>query len=210
MKILILGSAGSISRQLTKQLLTKTAHTIVLYARNASSRLALTDSRVTLIDGDFLEVDKLVKAMQGVDLVYLNDMADVKATQTIVQAMEKAQVTRLIGATVLGIYDEVPGAFGAWNKRMVGAYTKAYQTAAQVVENSPLDYTLLRLTWLYDQAENAAYMLTQKGEPFVGAQVTREAVAQLILDLIADHQNYHKASLGVSEPNTDWAKPAFY
>jgi hypothetical protein len=80
-----------------------------------------------------------------------------------------------------------------------------------MLENSSLNYTLLRLTWLYNQADNTKYLITQKGEPFKGAQVTRQAVTQLIIDIIQEKSDkYLQASLGVGEPDTDWAKPSFY
>jgi hypothetical protein len=61
------------------------------------------------------------------------------------------------------------------------------------------------------KASNTNYMLTQKGEPFVGAEVTRQAVAQLIVDIVsADDSRFIKKSLGVSESKTDWDKPSFY
>jgi hypothetical protein len=44
-----------------------------------------------------------------------------------------------------------------------------------------------------------------------GAQVTRQAVAQLIADIIKHATGkYVKTSLGVGEPNTNWGKPSFY
>jgi uncharacterized protein YbjT (DUF2867 family) len=209
-KILILGAAGQISRMLTDRLLNETDAEIVLYARNASSRLNVASERVEIIDGDFNDKAKLVEAMSGVDIVYLNDMSDAQATKSVVSAMEEAGVKRLIGATVLGIYDEVAGAFGRWNEAMVGSYAPLFKSAAKIVEDSDLDYTLLRLTWLYNQESNEEYALTVKGEPFIGAQVSRQAVARLIMDLITGDMNYIRESLGVSEPNTDWEKPSFY
>jgi hypothetical protein len=104
--------------------------------------------------------------------VYLNDMRDARATRFVVSAMEEAGGRRLIGATVLGIYNEVAGAFGQWNDEMVGSSAPSYKAAAKIVENSNLDYTLLRLTWLYNQEDNERYTLSVKGEPFIGAQVT--------------------------------------
>jgi uncharacterized protein YbjT (DUF2867 family) len=210
MKILILGAAGQISRMLTERLLDETDVEIVLYARRAHSRLKVTSKRVEIISGDFQEKSKLVSAMSGVDVVYLNDMFDVRATQSIVSAMDEAGVKRLIGATALGIYDEVPGAFGRWNDAMVGSNIPLFKSTAKVVEESALDYTLLRLTWLYNQEGNEDYHLTLKGEPFIGAQVTRQAVARLVMDLLADNTKYICESLGVSEPNTDFEKPSFY
>ena len=214
MKILILGAAGQIARMLTQELLHKTEHSIVLYARNGHKRLThLNDSREVIIDGDFKDKDKLVDAMKDADLVYINDMGDEKSTQAIIDAMYETGVKRVIAASVLGIYDEVSGAFGEWNKRMIGGSPRmdSQVESARILENSNLDYTLLRLTWLYNEAGNTNYMISQKEEPFIGAQVTRQAVTRLIMDIIDEKSdNYLRTSLGVSEPDTDWDKPSFY
>lgn len=210
MKILILGAAGQISRMLTERLLTETDMEIILYARRANARLNLTNERIQIIDGDFNDTVKLMEIMSDVDVVYLNDMRDANNMKSIVSAMEQSGVKRLIGASVLGLYDEVVGEFGKWNNRMVGSHSHLYKSAAKVVEESNLDYTLLRLTWLYNQEGNESYALTVKGEPFIGAQVTRQATARLVMDLLEDNSIYIRESLGVSEPNTDWAKPSFY
>lgn len=97
---------------------------------------------------------------------------------------------------------------------MIGSSSrmKAQKESAQLVEKSGLDYTLLRLTWLYNQQGNEKYSLTYKGEPFVGAQVTREAVARLIADILeSNDDHYFGKSLGVSEPGTEaLSRPSFY
>lgn len=52
-------------------------------------------------------------------IVYANltgDDIDLQA-KNIVQSMNAAGVERLIFVASLGIYDEVPGKFGAWNRR---------------------------------------------------------------------------------------------
>ncbi|MDQ0208708.1 NAD(P)H-binding protein [Alkalicoccobacillus murimartini] len=210
MKVLILGAAGQVSRMLTERLLNETDAEVVLYARGAQSRLQVTHDRVIIINGDFKEKTKLVDVMSDVDVVYLNDMQSAQATETIISAMNEAGVKRLIGATVLGIYDEVAGAFGHWNEAMVGSSAPLFKAAAKVVEESDLNYTLLRLTWLYNQEGNEKYALTEKGEPFVGAQVTRQAVARLVMDLLTEQTKSISGSLGVSEPDTNWDKPSFY
>jgi len=121
MKILILGAAGQIGRMLTKDLLEQTDHGLILYARNASRRLKDAESnRVSLVDGDFTNYHHLIKAMNGVNAIYLNDMNSKEGVQAIVKAMKDTSNKRIIVASILGIYDEVPGAFGNWNRRMVG------------------------------------------------------------------------------------------
>ncbi|WP_084011621.1 NAD(P)H-binding protein [Paenibacillus kribbensis] len=214
MKILILGAAGQIARMLTNELLNKTGHHITLYARNGHKRLSVIDaSREVIFEGDFQDKNKLIEAMKDIDLIYINDMGDDRSIRTIIEAMQEAGVKRVIAASILGIYDEVPGAFGEWNRRMIGGSSRMRTQieSARLLENSGLDYTLLRITWLYNQEGNTKYMITQKGEPFVGAEVTRQAVTQLIMDIIGENTGkFIHTSLGVSEPNTDWAKPSFY
>lgn len=212
MKILILGAAGQISKMLTNRLLQETDAEVVLYARNANRRIDNSDpSRITIIDGDFNDSAKLLEAMEGVAIVYLNDMNSPEATQTIVDAAKKSGVAKIIAATILGIYDEVIGEFGKWNARMVGRTgTNRHKESAKIIEESGIDFTLLRLTWLYNQEGNERYTLSQKGESFIGAQVSRQAVARLIMDIIENPAVYSNESLGVSEPNTDFPKPSFY
>lgn len=213
MKILILGAAGQIGKILTKDLLEQTDHEVILYARDAERRLKKADnSRISIIEGSFTDASSLSVAMEESDLIYLNDMNDRKGVETIAETMKMHDVKRIIAASILGIYDEVPGVFGDWNKRMVGIdRIKKHAANASLLTVDEFDYTLLRLTWLYNQDNNRNYHLTQKGEPFEGAQVSRQGVSQLIVDMINDTSGrFSKTSLGVSEPNTNWDKPSFY
>lgn len=212
MKILILGAAGQIAKVLRQRILDETDHSLVLYARHADQRLTIQDvKRETIITGDFQEYDKLVEALSGVDFVYLNAMG-YEDTVNVVNAMKEANAKYIVGANILGIYDEVIGEFGKWNTRMFGkeGIPKSLRQSADTVENSGLAYTILRLTWLYDEGGNENYQISDKGDPFIGAQVTRQAVARLIMDIIQDPDKYARRNLGVSEPNTDWPKPSFY
>lgn len=215
MKILILGAAGQISQLVTKGLLKESNHELVLFARNASRRLNnYQDDRVTLIDGDFNDRTALQVAMKNVDVIYLNDMGQSKATENIVETMKAQHVNKIIGASILGIYDEVAGKFGVWNNQMIGHSPRLddQKTSAQIIENSGLTYTLLRLTWLYNNTNDTDYALTEKGEPFIGAEVSREAVTKLITDIIADDTNvFDERSIGVYSPGSEkLSKPSFY
>jgi len=215
MKILVLGAAGQISKRLVRMLLNETNHDLVLYARNADRRLnEFSDNRVELVAADFFDNDQLNEAMKDVDLVYLNEMRHIDAIKDIIQAMNAHDVERFIGASILGIYDEVTGDFGEWNHQMLNPIPAVHnhKTSARLIEESDLNYTLLRITWLYNKAGNEDYAYTQKGEPFVGAQVTREAVARAVVDMIRSQDDlYNRASLGIYEPGSeDLNKPTFY
>ena len=214
MEILILGAAGQVAQMLRKNLLNETNHSLLLYARNAQHRIMdLDDRREKTIDGDFLDEERLNQAMKKADLVYLNDMGNTEAVKMILSLMDKNGVKRFVGTSILGIYDEVFGPFGKWNDEMIGSSKRmmAQKESAKLIEESDLDYTLLRLTWLYNQVGNESYSLTSKGQPFIGAQVTRQAVARLLTTIIQDDQSYIDKSLGVYEPGSEkLSKPSFY
>ena len=84
----------------------------------------------------------------------------------------------------------------------------ASMQAADVIEASGLDYTILRAAWLTDDDE-VAYETTQRDEPFKGTEVSRKSVAALITEIIQRPELYAKRNLGVNKPNTDGDKPAF-
>lgn len=210
--VLILGAAGQISSFLIPQLLKQTDFNLKLYARNANNRIKVTDpKRETIINGYFNDKDTLNQAMDGVDAVYLNEMRDLTSVNNIIAAMDANHVRQFIGATVLGIEDEVKGALGQWNTSMIESSITKRKKTAKAIEDSDLTYTLLRLAWLYDKDGNTNYEITQSGEPFGGTEVTRQAVAQLIIDILNDDsRKFARKSIGVNEPNTNFDKPSFY
>ncbi|MFZ2352895.1 NAD(P)H-binding protein [Paucilactobacillus nenjiangensis] len=210
--VLILGAAGQIGQLVTKNILEQTNLNVVLYGRNVSKRLNnLSDERVEFVDGDFDELSKLKQAMADVDMVYLSFVGWGDLTQNIVSMMDELGVTRYIAANIPDIYDEVEGPFKAWYQaHMKEIHTGGPQAAAKIIEASDLDYVILRITWLYDEPGNTNVHVTRKGEPLRESQVTREAVAQFVTDLVDGKQNYHRESLGLGESDTDWDKPSFY
>lgn len=209
--VILLGATSNISKYLIPMLLKETDVHLTLFARNANKRLTQfnNNSRITLFDGNWNELEDLNQAIAGQDIVYLATGHFVEANQNVVQAMKQNKVSRLIVAGGLGIYDEVAGKFGQWNARMMGNYTVIKQAAA-VIDNSGLDYTFFRMTWLYNQDGNYNYQIVPQGQPMKGTQVTRQAVAKLITDIVKQPTLYAKQSIGVVEPNTEWDKPSFY
>ena len=157
-----------------------------------------------------LNAHDLNEAIKGQDIVYANLSGAVdKMAKEIVSVMEANNVKRLIFVTSLGIYKEVAGKFGEWNDRMIGSDLIPYRKAADVIEKSDLDYTLVRPSWLTNNDETD-YETTQKGEPFRGTEVARKAVASYITDIIENPEKNVKASVGVNKPGVYGDKPAFY
>lgn len=209
LKTLVLGAGGAIAQHVIEFLKEDKHIELTLFARDAS-RLTAYKSFATIIEGDVLNENDLQPAIKGQDVVYANLSGEVdKMAKAIVSAMVANEVTRLIFVTSLGIYNEVEGEFGKWNNRMIGSALKSYRKAADVIESSDLDYTVVRPSWLTNKNETD-FETTQKGEPFVGTEVSRHAVGAYITALIQTPGKDIKASIGVNKPGVYGDKPRFY
>ncbi|WP_185214147.1 SDR family oxidoreductase [Sphingobacterium mizutaii] len=211
-KILILGAAGKIARYAIQQFIEQSDSQLTLYLRNAKRLRQLESDRVTIIEGDVTDTLHLQEVTKGQDVVYANLGGDniVEQAKSVVAALEAADVKRLIWISTLGIYDEVPGAFGDWNHRMLdGGYLEPYSAAASAIEASELDYTIVRPAWLTNKDE-VDYELTQKGELFKGTEVSRKSIADFVVRIAEDPKQGVRASIGVNKPGTDGDKPSWY
>ncbi|GAF41193.1 saccharopine dehydrogenase related protein [Agrilactobacillus composti DSM 18527 = JCM 14202] len=210
--VLILGANGQIARQVIAQLKSsKAAMKLTLFLRNADRIKDIAPADSTIIDGDTTDTDALKKAMKGQDVVYANLAgSNIEAqAKDVVSVMDALRIKRLIWISTLGIYDEVPGKFGEWNNKTLGSYIQNYAAAAQVIEHSDLDYTLVRPAWLTNKDE-IDYETTEKSEEFKGTEVSRKSVANFVVHLIQEPNLEVKHSVGVNKPNTDGDKPAWY
>jgi uncharacterized protein YbjT (DUF2867 family) len=209
--ILILGAGGQIARHAIDLLLKNKNNNLTLFLRKAKGLVKGYGSKALVIEGDVMDLKKLKEALKGQHVVYANLAGNLdKQAKNIVKAMQESGVKRLIFITSLGIYDEVPGAFGKWNKKEIGDMTRSpYRKAADIIEASDLDYTILRPAWLSDEGE-IDYETTQKNESFKGTEVSRKSVAALVVKLIDNPKLEIRKNIGVNKPNTDGDKPSFY
>jgi uncharacterized protein YbjT (DUF2867 family) len=209
-KVLVLGAGGQIARWVIEMLASNDKVTLTLFLRHTRKLKATAPKNSHVVQGDVLNKDQLHHAMAGQDIVYANlagDDIDLQA-KNIVDAMNASGVERLIFVTSLGIYDEVPGKFGAWNRRQIASYLPPFRRAADAIEASELNYTILRPAWLTDNDE-VDYETTERNEPFKGTEVSRKSVAALIVKMIGSQKLFSHGNLGVNKPNTDGDKPAF-
>jgi uncharacterized protein YbjT (DUF2867 family) len=206
--VLVLGAGGQIARWVVEDLGTDEDIVLTLFARE-ERQIRQVPSGARVIEGDVLEASALADAVRGQDIVYANLAGEVdQQARAIVEAMSAEGVERLIFVTALGIYDEVPGAFGQWNKQQIGSVLNTYRSAADVIEESNLTYTLIRPAWLTND-DQVSYEVTQRDEPFKGTEVSRRSVGALIADTIRHPENWQRASLGVDKPGTEGPRPTF-
>ena len=214
--ITILGAAGQIAQKLTATLLTYTDMHLTLYGRQLSTRLhpeILEHERVTVIEGSFQNPAKLEQAVTNAEIVFVGAMEAGSDMASIVKALSRKNVRRVIGLSMAGLSGEFPAALEKWTfDNLPISYVQGERQARNVLRESNLNYTIMRLTWLYNDPENTNYELIPEGVQFNDAQVTREAVVKAIFDIlhVDDETPFHRASIGIGEPGTHYDKPSFH
>lgn len=187
--ILILGANGGLAQTVIPVLLENPELTLTLVSRNIRRLQTFANERVNVVQADVMDLPQLESLVQGQDVVYANLAGNLEAmAENIVQAMNRTNVKRLIWISSMGIYGETGEDHGA--------ILELYRRSAQVVENSRLDYTIIRPAWFTDGHE-IDYQLTRKGEPFQGRQVSKRSIAHLIAKLIERPEFSIRESLGI-------------
>ncbi|QKH38519.1 SDR family oxidoreductase [Achromobacter pestifer] len=208
-KVLILGASGQIARWVVRMLGERQNIEQTLLVRDPKKLTGAEPSNARIAIGDVMDKKLLPQLMEGQDVVYANLAGDVdKQTAHILAVMRSKGVKRLIIVNSLGIYDEVPGQFGEWNRHEIGQYLTPYRKSADLIEASDTDYTILRAAWLQDEDE-VDYEITGRDEPFRGTEVSRKSVAALVTELVRHPERLMRANVGVNKPNSDGDKPAF-
>ena len=189
--VIILGASGNIAKHVIEILGKKDGINLTLFLRN-KSRLRNKDvSNCRIVEGDVLDYDQVKKAIAGQDIVYANLSGELEAmAKNIVKAMEETEVKKLIFISSIGIYD-VP----------LRPFLKPYRKAADVIEASDLEYTILRPTWFTNAAE-VDYETTRKGEAEKGSVISQKSLATLITKIIESPEKYVRENLGVNKPNS--------
>lgn len=207
--VLILGANGQIARWVIDMLSTQTDIKMTLLYRNPIKIKGNEPVNSEIIIGDASDQKLMDQLIAGKDIVYANLAGNVdEQMEVITSAMKKRNVTRVISINTLGIYDEVPGAFGEWNNKAIGEYLPPYRKAADILEASNLDYTIIRAAWLTDENE-VDYEITQKDELFNGTEVSRKSVADQIVRIINKPSEMINKNIDLNKPGTNGSKPKF-
>lgn len=188
--VLIIGAGGNIARRVTNMLIDRKYVQLTLFVRNRR-KLGNNDlSNCKVVEGNALNYDQLRDVIVGQDIIYINLAGDLEAmTKNIVQAMKGTNVRRVILVSSIGIYD-----------KPLRPVLKPYRAAADIIENSGLDYTVLRPTWFTD-VDEVDYEITHKGQPEKGSEISQKSLASFIVRIIENPEQFIGESLGINKPN---------
>lgn len=208
--VLILGASGRIAQWVIKALAGDRDIRQTLLLRDPDKLTGHEPANARVVIGNVLDRKLLKNALPGQHIVYANLTGEDldKQAVAVIAAMQAGGVKRLVFVLSLGIYDEVPGRFGEWNNAIIGEDLKPFRRAADAIEASGLDYTILRPAWLTDDDE-VDYELTVRNQAFKGTVVSRRSVAGLIARVIASPGLHVGENLGINKPNSDGDKPYF-
>ncbi|HCD06822.1 NAD(P)H-binding protein [Companilactobacillus crustorum] len=194
-KVLIIGATGTIGGAVRQTLLNETDDQLTLFARSANRLNA--GERETAISGDVTKDADLDKAIAGQDVVFVALSGPLgQFAKKIVAAMDRNNVSRLLFITSMGIYDEIPASVGASGNLSSNSMLRSYREAADVVENSDLNYTVIRPGWFTNGPVD--YEITRKGEPFGGHDVSISSIADFVKNAVADEDYYSHDSVGLN------------
>ncbi|WP_395387043.1 NAD(P)H-binding protein [Pediococcus parvulus] len=216
MKLLIMAANGQIARIVEDRVLSESAFKdveLTLFLRNSSrlSNLA-NNSRVTVVEGSLDNENDVNKAVSGQDMVFVavvDHTSNNAWTKNVIAAMKANNVQRVVFTNILGLYDEVPGEFGRWNRQSVMSGLPAAINSDKLIDESGLDYTTLRLPWLNDRDE-VKYVVTHKNDQYNGVSGSQQSIADVVLKIVADPTFGSKDSLGIADPATQGSDRPVY
>lgn len=193
--VLIIGATGTIGGAVRKTLLKETDDKLTLFSRSAD-RLNVSD-RELAIAGDVMKDSDLDSVMENQDAVFVALSGPLgQFAKKIVSAMDRNNVSRLLFITSMGIYDEIPASVGENGNVETNSALRPYREAADIIEGSDLNYTVIRPGWFTNGPVN--YEITRKGELFGGHDVSISSIADFVKNAIADDTYYSHDSVGLN------------
>lgn len=195
MNIAIIGATGKFGSLFTAKLLANPNYQLTLISKTAGN-IFEDNHRVTAISIDATNQKDLKKALDGQDIVYCAVSGPDQAA--IARNLTEIKPKRLISMSVVGIYNELAEDNGGEYNLDNENEQIPNRNAADIIENSDLDYTILRCGYLISGDENE-YVISKKGETPKGYISTMESVEKVSLEIIEDNTKYSRESISITK-----------
>ena len=200
MKIVIFGATGGIGKQLVEQCFTA-GHVVTALARKPDALQAFAN-RITIVQGDLLNLSAVEEAVKGQDVVLstfgASNRNDVdiypKGIANIILAMNTQGVRRIVCVTAAPV-DDAPELGFFFGKIIKPLFLQKYYDGMKQLEvalkQSALDWTLIGPGRLTDTPRTGVYRISET-IPKGGSRISRADVADLLLKEATDTQYVHK------------------
>lgn len=204
MRITVFGSTGHVGLQFIERALVE-GHTVVAYARSPK-KLKIHDSRVTIVEGDLSNGEKIREAVRGADAVvsvmgpngWQDELIFTPAYEKIIAAMKAEGVARLIALGTPTIRDQADRFNPVFEAliQIVGLIINKgsddIATVGKLVRESGLDYTLVRVPLLTNGAAKHKIKTGAFGAGIWWPFITRSDFVDFLLDQLTDSTHLGK------------------
>ncbi|MCA9437111.1 MAG: SDR family oxidoreductase [Candidatus Omnitrophica bacterium] len=208
MNLVVFGSTGGTGREIVKQALEQ-GNAVTAFARDPSKMAGIEHENLQMVRGDVLDPAAVEGAVAGKDAVLSAIGAGAgrttlreDGTRTIVEAMEKTGVKRLICLSSLGVGDSRANLPFFTKHIIVDIFLRHafadHERQEAVVKQSELDWTIVRPPHLIEGPRTGNYL---HGFPITETQIqtkiSRADVADFMLKQ-ATEDTYLRQTPGVS------------
>ncbi|WP_280414749.1 NAD(P)-dependent oxidoreductase [Nocardia carnea] len=202
MRIAIFGATGTLGRHIVDQALER-GYEVTALTRNAA-RISRVHERLHIVEGDVLDPGAVERAVTGQDAVVValgngrKGVVRAEGTRTVIEAMNRAGVKRLICQSTLGAGDSRGNLNFVWKYIMFGLLLRPayadHQQQESYVRASDLDWTIVRPSAFTDGPRTGTYR-HGFGPDVTGLdlKIARADIADFLLDQVTDRTYVHRA-----------------
>jgi putative NADH-flavin reductase len=200
MKVIVFGATGTVGTLVVEQALQE-GHEVTAFTRNPA-RMPQRHERLQVAQGDVTDLDAVQRAVSEHDAVIVtlgggrkgNVRAD--GTRTIIEAMERAGVRRLICQSTLGVGDSRGNLNFLWKYVMFGLLLRAayddHVRQEEFVKRSDLDWTIVRPSAFTDGPRTGRYERGFGTDRKTKLKISRADVADFLVAQLTDTTYMHR------------------
>lgn len=186
MNILILGATGRVGSQIVPYALHDGHHVTVVV--RTPEKIEINNENLTIIKGDVLNKEDIIRAMRGIDVVIsaLNTDGTTTLSESmplIIEAMENEGIKRIITIGTAGILQSrtTPSSLryqSSESKRRSTRAAKEHHDVYDLLKQSTLEWTIVCPTYLPDGERLGNYRIERDFLPEGGVEISVQDTAE--------------------------------
>ncbi len=204
MKLVIFGATGKVGQDIVEQALGQ-GHEVTAFTR-APEKLRLSNENLHVFEGDVLDITSVTRAVQGQDAVLCalgkplmnKEQLRSKGTKNIVDAMEKANVKRLVCLSSLGVGDSYGILPFHYKYIIVPLFMRSlfadHTLQESYVRESSLDWIIVRPASFIKDGKKGAYRHGfSTGDKPAALKISTTDVADFMLKQVGEDKYLHSS-----------------
>lgn len=205
MNILILGATGRVGSQIVTYALHDRHYVTVLV--RTPEKISIKNKNLTIIQGNVLNKDDIVRAMLGIDVVIsaLNTDGTTTLSESmplIIEAMENEGIKRIITIGTAGILQSrtTPNSLRYQSRESKQKSTRAakeHHKVYDILKQSTLEWTIVCPTYLPNGERVGKYRIDRNFLPEGGAEISVQDTAEFTFKQIKA-SDYIKSRVGIA------------